>query len=96
VACGWNGEGTDQSGLSGVFEPEWKRVQPEDKELRAFLRWCWMREGVVWDADTGEKRAAGEEEMARATEGEVIEANNEEGKIKTVEMWNTGLEEVEK
>jgi methyl-CpG-binding domain protein 4 len=52
VARGWDGEG---AAGDEVFEPEWKRVQPEDKELRAFLRWMWLKEGLAWDPDTGEK-----------------------------------------
>ncbi|UZJ55603.1 hypothetical protein CBS101457_004923 [Exobasidium rhododendri] len=32
-----------------TFEPEWKRVLPLDKELRAFLVWAWRLEGCDWD-----------------------------------------------
>jgi methyl-CpG-binding domain protein 4 len=53
VARGWNGEGA--AAEDGAFEPEWKRVQPMDKELRAFLKWMWLKEGLAWDPDTGEK-----------------------------------------
>ncbi|KAM3414734.1 hypothetical protein BST61_g9890 [Cercospora zeina] len=53
------------------FEPEWKRVLPGDKELRACLRWMWLKEGIVWNPLTGEKREATEEEMAKAERGEV-------------------------
>jgi len=31
-----------------MFEPEWMRVVPKDKELRAFLRWKWLKEGWNW------------------------------------------------
>jgi hypothetical protein len=55
VAQGWNGEGIGESGGQETFEPEWKRVQPMDKELRAFLKWMWLKEGLAWDPDTGEK-----------------------------------------
>jgi hypothetical protein len=55
VATGWNGEGAAAAGGEGAFEPEWKRVQPMDKELRAFLNWMWLKEGLAWDPDTGEK-----------------------------------------
>lgn len=27
------------------LEPEWKRVSPEDKDLRAFLQWAWKKQG---------------------------------------------------
>lgn len=40
------------------FEPEWKRVRPRDKELRAFLAWMWLREGWVWNPETGERKRA--------------------------------------
>ncbi|KAJ9645129.1 hypothetical protein H2199_003133 [Coniosporium tulheliwenetii] len=52
VAQGWDGEGAE-----GGFEPEWKRVLPKDKELRAFLRWMWLREGWAWDPGTGRRRS---------------------------------------
>jgi hypothetical protein len=50
-AADWNGLGRE-----GEFQPEWMRVRPDDKELRAYLRWMWMREGWEWDPHTGEKR----------------------------------------
>lgn len=77
VACGFNGEGTDTSGLSDTFEPEWKRVQPMDKELRAFLKWMWLKEGISWDPETCEKRVASDEEMARAEIGEIEDVGGE-------------------
>jgi len=46
------------SGLGDSFEPEWKRVQPSDKELRAFLKWMWLKEGIAWNPDSGEKTIA--------------------------------------
>jgi hypothetical protein len=69
VATGWNGEGNeDQQG----FQPEWMRVQPRDKELIAFLRWMWLREGFTWDPVTGEKEVAGTEIMRAVGEGRMI------------------------
>ncbi|PPJ59101.1 hypothetical protein CBER1_01661 [Cercospora berteroae] len=53
------------------FEPEWKRVVPGDKELRAYLRWMWLKEGIVWDPLTGNRRDATAEEMDKAERGEV-------------------------
>ncbi|KAI0453673.1 DNA glycosylase [Xylaria acuta] len=50
VADDWKGRGRE-----GEFQPEWMRVLPADKELRACLRWMWMREGWLWDPVTGEK-----------------------------------------
>jgi methyl-CpG-binding domain protein 4 len=29
-------------------DDEWRRVVPMDKELRAYVRWMWSKEGVVW------------------------------------------------
>ncbi|EON64987.1 hypothetical protein W97_04222 [Coniosporium apollinis CBS 100218] len=67
VATGWDGEGAE-----GGFEPEWKRVLPKDKELRAFLRWMWLREGWAWDPGTGEKEVASMEMMRAAERGELV------------------------
>ncbi|ESZ96254.1 hypothetical protein SBOR_3309 [Sclerotinia borealis F-4128] len=66
-AQGWNGEGNGEEG----FQPEWMRVVPEDKELRAFLRWMWLKEGFAWDPFTGEKEVAGEVLMRAAMEGRI-------------------------
>jgi methyl-CpG-binding domain protein 4 len=67
VATGWNGEGSTEEG----FQPEWMRVVPEDKELRAYLRWMWLKEGFEWDPFTGEKEVANEGLMRAAIEGRV-------------------------
>jgi methyl-CpG-binding domain protein 4 len=64
LADGWNGEGAGP-----MFEPEWKRVVPEDKELRAILRWLWLKEGWAWNPKSGEKDVASEELMKRAEKG---------------------------
>ncbi|KAF7949342.1 uncharacterized protein EAE97_002851 [Botrytis byssoidea] len=66
-AKGWNGEESEEEG----FQPEWMRVLPEDKELRAFLRWMWLKEGFEWDPITGEKEVAGKEVMRAALEGRI-------------------------
>ncbi|EME39136.1 hypothetical protein DOTSEDRAFT_97437, partial [Dothistroma septosporum NZE10] len=66
------GVADDYNGANAVaesFVPEWQRVLPDDKELRACLRWMWLREGWIWDALTGEKRRATEEEMEKAVKG---------------------------
>ncbi|OQO07664.1 hypothetical protein B0A48_07361 [Cryoendolithus antarcticus] len=68
VATDFNGADAETEN----FEPEWQRVLPLDKELRACLRWMWMREGFVWDIITGKKRPATEEEMEQARLGEMI------------------------
>ena len=66
VATGWNGEGAKEG-----FQPEWMRVLPEDKELRAYLRWMWLKEGFEWDPFTGEKEVASVELTRAAMEGRV-------------------------
>ncbi|KAI9779767.1 MAG: hypothetical protein M1835_004630 [Candelina submexicana] len=58
-------------GVEEEFEPEWKRVVPMDKELRAFLRWMWLKEGWEWDPLTGRKRRASADLMDRAGRGVV-------------------------
>ena len=67
-AEGWNGEGAMEEG----FEPEWKRVLPLDKELRAWMTWMWLKEGWVWNKETGENERAGEELMNMARGGGVV------------------------
>ncbi|PVH85725.1 hypothetical protein DL98DRAFT_408448 [Cadophora sp. DSE1049] len=66
VADGFNGEGTEEG-----FQPEWMRVVPEDKELRAYLRWMWLKEGFEWDPFTGEKEVASKDLMKAAMEGRI-------------------------
>jgi methyl-CpG-binding domain protein 4 len=66
-ANGWNGEGAADG-----FEPEWKRVLPLDKELRAWMAWMWLKEGWVWNKETGDKERASEQLMITARGGGVI------------------------
>lgn len=65
-ADSWNGEGRGEG-----FQPEWMRVLPEDKELRAYLRWMWLKEGFEWDPFTGDKEVARPELMRAAMEGRI-------------------------
>ncbi|KAF4334230.1 Methyl binding domain protein [Fusarium beomiforme] len=58
LADDWNGLNAGRG-----FEPEWKRVVPLDKELRAYLRWMWLKEGWIWDPETGDKAKASDERM---------------------------------
>ncbi|KAL8725476.1 MAG: hypothetical protein Q9181_006407 [Wetmoreana brouardii] len=51
---------------------EWVRVLPTDKELRAYLRWRWLRLGWEWDPMTGERRRAEEKIVEEAAKGGVI------------------------
>ncbi|KAL7816768.1 hypothetical protein V8C44DRAFT_347815 [Trichoderma aethiopicum] len=62
----WNGKGREPE-----FQPEWMRVRPADKELRACLRWMWMREGWEWDPATGDRTVLGEEMRRAVNEGRV-------------------------
>lgn len=48
------------SGAAEGFEPEWKRVLPLDKELKAYLKWMWLKEGWEWDWTTGRRTPVGE------------------------------------
>ncbi|KAL7937813.1 hypothetical protein V8C35DRAFT_293654 [Trichoderma chlorosporum] len=62
----WNGKGREAE-----FQPEWMRVKPADKELRACLRWMWMREGWEWDPATGERTVLRGEMQRAVNEGRV-------------------------
>ncbi|KAI1107711.1 DNA glycosylase [Jackrogersella minutella] len=77
----WRGKGRE-----GEFQPEWMRVLPEDKELRACLRWLWMREGWAWDPRTGEKEILSEELRKAVDEGRV--AYDDAGEL---EMLDKGV-----
>lgn len=65
LAADWKGTGA----TSPDFQPEWKKVLPRDKELRAYLAWMWLREGWVWDRETGARTRASEEVMRAAERG---------------------------
>ena len=54
------------------LQKEWTRVLAGDKELRAYLRWRWLRNGWDWDPTTGERRKADEGELAKVDKGGVI------------------------
>lgn len=66
-ASDWKGTDATEVG----FVPEWKCVLPHDKELRAYLTWMWLKEGWVWDYNTGDLMAASEEMMRAARIGGV-------------------------
>ena len=50
-------------------EGEWTRVLPLDKELRAYLRWRWLRLGWIWDPITGKREEAGDEKLREVGQG---------------------------
>ena len=43
-------------GIGPDVEPEWKRVVPADKELRAWLVWRWAKEGFQYDIESGKRK----------------------------------------
>jgi hypothetical protein len=51
------------------------RVLPRDKELRACLRWMWMKEGWEWDPVTGEREVL-REDLRRAVDGGRVAYDN--------------------
>ncbi|KAK0703818.1 DNA glycosylase [Lasiosphaeria miniovina] len=63
-ATHWTGKGS----ADPTFQPEWMRVLPKDKELRACLRWMWFREGWEWDPLTDERQPL-REELRKAIDG---------------------------
>ncbi|KAI9374329.1 DNA glycosylase [Aspergillus egyptiacus] len=65
LAKDWKGDGATTPG----FTPEWKSVLPQDKELRAYLTWMWLKEGWVWDRETGETTRATDKVMRAARRG---------------------------
>lgn len=76
LAESWNGEGARDG-----FEPEWKRVLPTDKELRAYLTWMWLKEGWVWNKETGQRTKADEELLERARGGGIVQEQNEKNHL---------------
>ena len=62
-----------ETGLSGngLFEPEWKRVLPDDKDLRAYLKWRWMKDGYLWNEKSGSRTKITEHGSYDAGEKEV-------------------------
>lgn len=72
-AADWNGACREPE-----FQPEWMRVRPDDKELRAYLRWMWMREGWEWDPETGSRRVL-RGDLARAVNERRVEYDDRGG-----------------
>ncbi|MCJ1307945.1 hypothetical protein MMC25_001594 [Agyrium rufum] len=62
------------------LDGEWAKVRPWDKELRAYLRWRWLRLGWEWDPvkGKGERVKEGEWNIARGG-GVVLERAGAEG-----------------
>ncbi|RDW77134.1 hypothetical protein BP6252_05187 [Coleophoma cylindrospora] len=85
LALGWNGEGVEDKS----FQPEWMRVLPLDKELRAYLRWMWLKEGFEWDPFTGEKEIASEELQKAAMAGRI--AWDDMGGMRILDEGDAGI-----
>ena len=54
------------------MQKEWTRVLPLDKELRAYLRWRWLRLGWQWDPLTGNRKEVSPEVLKLVKNGGVI------------------------
>ena len=75
----------DHEKQEGELHGEWTAVLPHDKELRAYLRWRWLRCGWEWDPLTGEKTRASKEIMAKAEQGGVVVEGDGGGEMKSEE-----------
>lgn len=86
LASAYNGEDAQNIGDKHDFEPEWKRVLPTDKELRAWMTWMWMKEGFVWNKETGQKTRASDElmELARGKDNIVLESGANTLQVKSL------------
>jgi hypothetical protein len=84
-----NHKSEDAEDAEEEFEPEWKRVVPLDKELRACLRWMWLKEGFIWDPLTGEKRPADEREMEMAVRGQMEMGDAKERRFAELAVRNS-------
>ncbi|MCJ1420083.1 hypothetical protein MMC32_006440 [Xylographa parallela] len=59
------------------MQQEWTRVLPLDKELRAYLRWRWLRLGWTWDHVTGKREKLDKEACKEVENGGVsLEGDN--------------------
>jgi methyl-CpG-binding domain protein 4 len=83
---------TNNAGNSKPFQPEWMRVLPQDKELRAYLRWMWLKEGFEWDPFTGDKEVASEDLQKAANEGRI--AWDDEGGMRVLSGEGEVVDEV--
>lgn len=54
------------------YEPEWTRVLPTDKELRAYLSWMWLKRGVKWNQESGAQTKADPKTIEKGMKGGII------------------------
>ncbi|KAI5302712.1 hypothetical protein KEM56_000431 [Ascosphaera pollenicola] len=79
LAKDWKGTGA----TIPDFVPEWKTVLPQDKELRAFLAWMWLKEGYEWNCLNGELSPI-RRKILRAIEKDRSLYLNHKGKLKVI------------
>ena len=82
-------------GLRDVKEEdgEWTKVLPLDKELRAYLRWRWLKSGWNWDPISGKRERAADEQLETFEKGGVMVEGDEQYIPKTcceIEATMTG------
>jgi hypothetical protein len=81
-----------KSDEKACYEPEWKRVLPQDKELRAYLSWKWLQEGWLWNCENGTRQKADAEMMKRAEKGGVaFESGDGHLVVMNIQSSSTGV-----
>ena len=53
------GELGSETGMEAERKQEWTSVKPADKELKAYIKWRWLRLGYLWDPSTGHRLKIG-------------------------------------
>ena len=76
-------ESTPES-IKAEMEKEWTRVLPLDKELRAYLRWRWLRLGWEFNPLTGERKAIDQEFYKKVERGGVILEGDQHWSVEAV------------
>ena len=71
--------------IEGELQKEWTRVLPLDKELRAYLRWRWLRIGWNWNPVTGERHQVEAELLDKLRGGGVTIEGDENYTVKAVD-----------
>jgi len=67
------------------LQKEWTRVLPLDKELRAYLRWRWLRLGWNWNPVTGERHQVEPAFLDKLRDGGVSFEGDEYSTVEAVE-----------
>ena len=58
-------------GIQQELQQEWCKVLPKDKELRAYLKWRWLRLGFLWNPLDGEKIAVSKDIVEKLAAGKL-------------------------